>query len=83
MRTGRTSWSKAALVKRPSTVPLPPKKACPALLGFITRPGNASSSPLTLKTMLILAIIGMPIVIGYTVWTYRTFKGKVTPGESY
>jgi cytochrome d ubiquinol oxidase subunit II len=38
---------------------------------------NASSTPLTLKTMLIIALLGMPIVIGYTIFIYRVFKGKV------
>jgi cytochrome d ubiquinol oxidase subunit II len=38
---------------------------------------NASSSQLTLTTMLILALIGMPIVIGYTIWIHRMFGGKV------
>lgn len=38
---------------------------------------NASSTQLTLKTMLIIALIGMPIVIAYTVYIYRVFKGKV------
>jgi cytochrome d ubiquinol oxidase subunit II len=38
---------------------------------------NASSSTLTLTVMLILALVGMPIVIGYTLWIYRTFRGKV------
>jgi cytochrome d ubiquinol oxidase subunit II len=38
---------------------------------------NASSSPLTLRTMLIIAAAGLPFVIGYTIWIYRTFKGKV------
>lgn len=38
---------------------------------------NASSSQYTLKTMLIIALIGMPIVIAYTVFIYRVFKGKV------
>jgi cytochrome d ubiquinol oxidase subunit II len=38
---------------------------------------NASSSPYTLGVMLILALIGMPLVIGYTVFIYRAFKGKV------
>jgi cytochrome d ubiquinol oxidase subunit II len=42
---------------------------------------NASSSELTLKVMLILALIGMPIVLGYTVWVYRTFAGKVSLEE--
>jgi len=39
---------------------------------------NASSSPLTLKIMLIVVIIFLPIVIGYQIWTYNLFKGKVT-----
>ena len=38
---------------------------------------NASSSLLTLKVMLIIALIGMPIVIGYTIYLYKVFKGKV------
>lgn len=38
---------------------------------------NSSSSELSLKTTLIIAVIGMPMVIGYTVWVYRAFKGKV------
>lgn len=38
---------------------------------------NASSTQLTLTVMLIIALIGMPIVIGYTIWVYRIFKGKV------
>ena len=42
---------------------------------------NASSTPLTLKTMLIIALIGMPLVIGYTIYIYRTFKGKVELNE--
>lgn len=35
---------------------------------------NSSSSALTLKVMLIIAAIGMPIVIGYHVWLYKTFR---------
>ncbi len=35
---------------------------------------NSSSSPLTLKVMLIIAVIGMPLVIGYHVWLYKTFR---------
>lgn len=38
---------------------------------------NASSSALTLKVMLIIALVGMPLVIGYTIYAYRVFKGKV------
>ena len=38
---------------------------------------NASSSELTLKVMLIIAIIGVPIVLGYTAFAYKVFKGKI------
>jgi cytochrome d ubiquinol oxidase subunit II len=41
---------------------------------------NASSSELTLKVMLIIALVGMPIVIGYTIYLYKIFKGKVQIG---
>ncbi|HUU03990.1 MAG TPA: cytochrome d ubiquinol oxidase subunit II [Myxococcota bacterium] len=44
---------------------------------------NSSSSELTLKSMLILASIGMPFVIGYTIWMYRAFAGKVKPDQDY
>jgi cytochrome d ubiquinol oxidase subunit II len=32
---------------------------------------------LTLKVMLVIAAIGMPIVIAYSAWVYRQFRGKV------
>jgi cytochrome d ubiquinol oxidase subunit II len=38
---------------------------------------NAASSAKTLKIMLIIAVLGMPIVIAYTVGIYRIFRGKV------
>lgn len=38
---------------------------------------NASSSLLTLKVMLLIAVIGMPFVLGYTIYIYKIFKGKV------
>jgi cytochrome d ubiquinol oxidase subunit II len=38
---------------------------------------NASSTPRTLETMLIIALIGVPVVLGYTIWIYRIFRGKV------
>jgi len=45
---------------------------------------NASSTPRTLMTMLVIALIGMPIVIFYTTYIYRAFKGKtVITEESY
>jgi cytochrome d ubiquinol oxidase subunit II len=39
---------------------------------------NASSGKLTLSVMLGIALVGMPIVIAYTVYVYRIFKGRVT-----
>ena len=42
---------------------------------------NASSSEGTLTAMLIIALIGVPIVIVYTVYIYRVFKGKVVLNE--
>jgi cytochrome d ubiquinol oxidase subunit II len=38
---------------------------------------NAASSPKTLKIMLIIALIGIPLVISYTVSIYWIFRGKV------
>jgi len=38
---------------------------------------NASSTPRTLTVMLIVALIGMPLVIAYTVYVYRVFMGKI------
>ena len=38
---------------------------------------NAASGELTLKVMLVIALLGMPVVVGYTIWMYWAFKGKV------
>ena len=38
---------------------------------------NAASSPKTLKIMLIIAILGMPMVLAYTTSIYWIFRGKV------
>jgi cytochrome d ubiquinol oxidase subunit II len=40
---------------------------------------NAASSPMTLKIMLTVALIFVPIVIAYQAWAYNLFKGKLTP----
>jgi len=42
---------------------------------------NASSSPLTLKIMLVVVLIFVPIVLAYQIWTYNLFKGKVTEAD--
>jgi cytochrome d ubiquinol oxidase subunit II len=43
---------------------------------------NASSSPYTLKIMTIVALIFVPVVIGYQVWVYRVFRKKIGSGEA-
>lgn len=42
---------------------------------------NAASSPKTLGIMLVIAAIGMPFVLAYTIAIYWTFRGKVRIGE--
>jgi len=42
---------------------------------------NASSSPLTLKIMLVVAIIFVPIVLAYQAWSYNLFKHGVVPAD--
>ncbi len=39
---------------------------------------NASSSPMTLKIMLIVVVIFVPIVLLYQIWAYNLFKDKIT-----
>ena len=39
---------------------------------------NSSSSPLTLKIMLTVVVIFVPIVLTYQIWAYNLFKTKVT-----
>ncbi len=44
---------------------------------------NASSTPRTLATMLVIALAGVPIMLGYTIWIYRVFKGPVRSADAY
>lgn len=39
---------------------------------------NAASTPLTLKIMLTVVVIFVPIVLAYQIWAYHLFKDKVT-----
>ncbi len=56
----------------------------PALLPSSLNPAwsmtiaNSSSSPLTLKIMLVVALTFVPIVILYQAWVYKTFSAPVT-----
>ena len=42
---------------------------------------NSASSPLTLKIMLFVVVVFIPIVIAYQMWTYRLFKGVLPEDE--
>ncbi|MDP6636050.1 MAG: cytochrome d ubiquinol oxidase subunit II [Phycisphaerae bacterium] len=44
---------------------------------------NASSSEYTLKIMLIMTCLGLPVVLAYTAWAYKTFGYKVDENEAY
>ncbi len=39
---------------------------------------NASSSLYTLKIMTVVVLVFIPMVIGYQIWVYRVFRGRVT-----
>jgi cytochrome d ubiquinol oxidase subunit II len=43
---------------------------------------SSASSPLTLRTMLLIALVGMPLVVAYTVVIYRQFRGPVRLDEA-
>ncbi|OAG28103.1 cytochrome d ubiquinol oxidase subunit II [Thermodesulfatator autotrophicus] len=40
---------------------------------------NSSSSPLTLKVMTVVALVFVPLVIAYQIWTYKLFSEKIKP----
>ncbi len=42
---------------------------------------NASSSPLTLKIMLMVVLLFIPVVLVYQIWAYRLFTDKVNEDE--
>ncbi|MDG1573356.1 cytochrome d ubiquinol oxidase subunit II [Robiginitalea sp. M366] len=43
---------------------------------------NAASSTKSMQIMLTIVAIGGPLVLGYTIFVYRTFRGKVTLDET-
>jgi cytochrome d ubiquinol oxidase subunit II len=47
-------------------------------LAFSLTITNSSSTQGTLLAMLIITLIGMPIVLAYTIYVHRIFRGKVT-----
>ena len=86
IRNGRAAWWKAWLASGltivsaalfgviglyPNLLPSSLDAAASATIS------NSASSPLTLKIMLVVTLIFIPIVILYQAWVYRAFSGKV------
>jgi len=44
---------------------------------------NSSTGLYTLQVMAVIALAGMPVVVGYTIFVYRLFKGKAGAGGHY
>lgn len=49
---------------------------------------NSSSSRITLSIMTVVALVFVPIVIGYKIWVYKVFSSRISPekassGEAY
>lgn len=44
---------------------------------------NATSSPYTLRIMTVVALVFVPVVIGYQVWVYRVFRHRANAVEPY
>jgi cytochrome d ubiquinol oxidase subunit II len=44
---------------------------------------NSSTGLYTLQVMAVIALAGMPVVIGYTIFVYRLFKGKAKADGHY
>jgi len=42
---------------------------------------NTSASPYTLKVMLIVVLLFVPLVVAYQLWAYRRFTYKLGPEE--
>ena len=87
-RTGKEGWtflaSKLGVAMIVATVGV---AMFPVLLPSITNPDqsltvfDASSSRLTLRNMLLAAVVFMPIILMYTAWVYRVLWGKVSEAD--
>lgn len=53
----------------------------PSTLGFNVSAFNASSSYYTLKLMTFVALVFVPIVIGYQIWVYKLLNHKINPDK--
>ena len=57
-----------------------PARGTPAATSLTV--ANSASGNTTLTAMLIITLIGFPIVIGYMIFAYRTFRGKAQQAHS-
>lgn len=44
---------------------------------------QAAAPPQSRGFMLVGALLIIPVILGYTFWSYYVFRGKVQPGEGY
>ena len=44
---------------------------------------DAAAAPKSLTFILSGIAVLLPVILGYTVFVYHTFRGKVRPGEGY
>jgi cytochrome d ubiquinol oxidase subunit II len=44
---------------------------------------DASSPPQSQGFILVGALLIIPVILGYTVWAYYVFRGKIKHGEEY
>ncbi len=43
---------------------------------------NASSTEYTLSIMTVAAVILVPIILGYQIWTYYIFRKRISPNDA-
>jgi cytochrome d ubiquinol oxidase subunit II len=55
----------------------------PYLIPFSVTVWEAAAAPRSLTFILAGIAVLLPVIIGYTVFVYHTFRGKVRPGEGY
>jgi cytochrome d ubiquinol oxidase subunit II len=55
----------------------------PYLIPFSLTVWQAAAAPYSLSFFLIGAAVLVPFILGYTVFSYRSFRGKLKEGEGY
>ena len=60
-----------------------PGRACPTAVPGSQARFVAAAVPSSQIFMLVGTLIMLPLILGYTVFVYWTFRGKVREGEGY